>query len=191
MADVTGHAMEAAVPVMMFSGLLKTEIKHAAQLEDLFVSLNQTLCESLESRTYVCFVMGELDLASLTLRLSNSGCPYPFHFRAATEEVEELQVDAYPLGVRADSRYPVVEVQLEQGDRIVFCSDGIVEAGNEAEELFGFERTVEAIRRGGVQGLSGAALIEQILEEVKGFSVGVSQEDDQTIVTVGVGASAS
>jgi len=190
MADVTGHAMEAAVPVMMFSGLLKTEIKHAAQLEDLFVSLNQTLCESLESRTYVCFVMGELDLASLTLRLSNSGCPYPFHFRAAMGEVEELQVDAYPLGVRADSCYPVVEVQLEPGDRIVFCSDGIVEAGNEAEELFGFERTVEAIRRGCVQDLSGAALVEQILEEVKGFSAGVSQEDDQTIVTVGVEASA-
>jgi ligand-binding sensor domain-containing protein len=104
MADVTGHAMAAAVPVMMFSGLLKTEIKHAARLEDLFVSLNQTLYESLESRTYVCFVMGELDLANLTLRLSNSGCPYPFHFRAATGEVEELQVDAYPLGGRRDSR---------------------------------------------------------------------------------------
>jgi serine phosphatase RsbU (regulator of sigma subunit) len=82
-------------------------------------------------------------------------------------------------------------VQLEPGDRIVFCSDGIVEAGNEAEELFGFERTIEAIHRGCVQGLSGAALIEQILEEVKGFSVGVSQEDDQTLVTVGMGAPAS
>jgi len=189
MADVTGHAMEAAVPVMMFSGLLKTEIKHAARLEDLFVSLNQTLCDSLESRTYVCFVMLELDLADLTLRLSNSGCPYPFHFRAATGAVEEVQVDAYPLGVRADSRYPVVEVQLEPGDRIVFCSDGIVEAGNEAEELFGFERTIEAVRRGCVQGLSGAVLVEQMLEEVKQFSVGVSQEDDQTIVVLGVGMS--
>lgn len=43
--------------------------------------------------------------------------------------------------------YPIKGVQLEPGDRIVFCSDGIIEAGNSEEEMFGFERTEETIKK--------------------------------------------
>jgi len=77
MADVTGHAMEAAVPVMMFSGVLKTEMRFGAPLEQLFCHLNRTVHDSLDSRTYVCFTMGELDVAGRRFRLANAACPYP------------------------------------------------------------------------------------------------------------------
>ena len=87
MADVTGHAMEAAVPVMMFSGVLKTEMRLGASLDQLFGHLNRTMHETLDSRTYVCFAMGDIDLNQRTLQLANSGCPYPFHYNAATGEI--------------------------------------------------------------------------------------------------------
>ena len=184
MADVTGHAMEAAVPVMMFSGVLKTEMRFDASLDQLFGHLNRTMHDSLDSRTDVCFCMGELDIADRRFRLANAACPYPFLFRAVTGEVEEMQVDAYPLGVRDGTTYTTIETALEMGDRIVFCSDGLIEAGNDQEEIFGFERTAETVRRGCADGLSAEELIDRVLSEVKTFSGETPQEDDQTMVVM-------
>ena len=91
MADVTGHAMEAAIPVVMFSGVLHSQMEEGHAIESLFARLNNTMSATLDSRTYVCFTMGELDVADRSFRIANSGCPYPFHFRAATGDVVELQ----------------------------------------------------------------------------------------------------
>jgi len=187
MADVTGHAMEAAIPVVMFSGILESQIEIESSLEELFTRLNRTLHKTLtDSRTFVCFTMGELNTVNRFFRLSNGGCPYPFHFKAASKEIIELQIDAYPLGVRLDTSYQAIEVQLQTGDYIVFCSDGIIEAANEAEEIFGFERTAELIRKGCAEDLTAEALIEQTMDEVKTFSGEAAQGDDMTMVVLKV-----
>ena len=185
-ADVTGHAMEAAIPVVMFSGILDTQMQTETHLEDLFVKLNHSLHRNLDARTFICFTMGELDPSTRCFRLANGGCPYAYHYRALACGVTELQVNAYPLGVRVDTIYPVIEVQLEPSDRIVFCSDGIIEAENGEEEFFGFERTAETIRRGCRENLSTKDLLERIIEEVKSFTGDMPQGDDQTVVVLGV-----
>ena len=186
LADVTGHAMEAAVPVMMFSGILDTQMETGNILEDLFARLNRSLHRNLDSRTFVCFTMGELDTTSKKFRLSNGGCPYPYHYQVSTGEITELQVDGYPLGVRAEATYPVIETQLESGDRIIFCSDGIIEAENSEEEMFGFERTEETIRKGCQEDLSAPQLLDYLIGEVKTFTGDTPQGDDQTVVILGV-----
>ena len=188
MADVTGHAMEAAVPVMMFSGVLESEIKHGQNLDQLFVSLNEVLSSKLDSRTYVCFTMGEVDPASKTFRVSNGGCPYPYHYQAASGGVSEIQIDAYPLGIRSDTQYSVAEIQLEPGDRVVLCSDGIIEAENQSGELFGFERTAETIWKGCSQDLTAPQFLDYLINEVKTFTGETPQGDDQTVVVLAVEA---
>ena len=186
MADVTGHAMKAAVPVMMFSGILESEIKHDYELGDLYASLNQILHRKLDRLTHVCFTMGELDVASRSFRLANAACPYPLHFRASTGKVEELEVGAYPLGVMTDTAYTALETALETGDCIVFCSDGISEAVNGQEEMFGFEQTAETIRAGCAEGLSAEALIDRLIGAVKDFAGDEPQGDDMTCVVLRV-----
>ena len=186
LADVTGHAMQAAIPVVMFNGILKTEMQYGHALEDLFDKLNKTLYESLDRRTFICFATAEFDLSTRVLRLSSCGSPYPLHFRAAQEEVVELELDGYPLGVRPDTSYETLEVPLAPGDRVVFCSDGIVEALDAAGEMFGFEQTSETVLQGCCDGLSAAALVARIFEQVQHFSGKAPQEDDQTIVVLQV-----
>jgi sigma-B regulation protein RsbU (phosphoserine phosphatase) len=184
LADVTGHAMEAAIPVVMFCGVLRSQLELGSSLEALFDRLNRSLYATLTGHTFVCFTLGELEISTRILRLSNSGCPYPYHYRASSGEVVELRVNAYPLGIRPDTRYPVIAVQLEPGDWVVFCSDGIVEAANAAEELFGFERLAGVIREGCVAGLSATGLLERVFAEVQEFAGGVPQGDDQTGVVL-------
>ena len=184
MADVTGHAMEAAVPVMMFSGILEMEMRSVHPLDELFGHLNRALHSKLDSRTYVCFAMGEVDLDRHTLLLGNSGCPYPFHYDAAAGGLVELQIDAYPLGVRPDTTYATLQTRLGLGDCVVFCSDGIIEAAGAAGEIFGFERTAETIGKGCEEGLAAEKLIDRLIGAVQDYTGDAHQEDDMTVVVL-------
>ncbi|MBI2506330.1 MAG: SpoIIE family protein phosphatase [Candidatus Latescibacteria bacterium] len=186
LADVTGHAMEAAIPMVMFSGMLENQMELGGTPQDLFARLNRSLHRTLKNRSLVCCALAELDLSTRALRLASAAFPYPYHFRAATGEVAELQVDAYPLGVRPDTTYRMIVAQLAPGDYLVFCSDGIIEATDGAEAQFGYERTAEAIGRGCAEGLSAAALLERTVATVKEFTGTAPQGDDRTIVVLRV-----
>ena len=184
LADVTGHAMEAAIPAVMFSGILGKQMEIPSSLEERFAGLNRSLCRSLGEHTFVCLSMAEIDTGSNSMRLSNCGCPYPLHYRATTGEAEEIQVVAYALGIRADTEYPAVQVDLQKGDYVVLHSDGFSEAANAEGEQFGFEHTAEVIQQGCFEGLSPEHLVERLIEEVKAFTGDEPQADDMTCVVV-------
>jgi len=191
LADVTGHGMSAAIPVVMFSGVLKSQISVDHNIEKLLEQLNRSMysamaSNSLTERTFVCFMGVDLDTSSGTLRMSNSGCPPPYYFNASTSEVMELQVDAYPLGVRQNSSYKAVEVQLKPGDRVISCSDGLIEAENKRGELFGFDRMIYLIRRACKENLSAEVLLERVMVEVYTFTEGAPPGDDRTCVVLSV-----
>jgi len=194
LADVTGHGMQAAVPTMVFSGLLDTEISYsaitqsdgrvAAAPEQLMGKLNSRLCRFLEPRTFVCLSLGELDCAENKMRISNGGCPYPYIYKAKEDAVSELNLSALPLGLRTNSTYEVSEVSLNSGDVVVFCSDGIIEAGSKSGELFGFDRVSDMIHRAGKDNISAEQIIELVFHELDHFAANYEQDDDQTIVVV-------
>ncbi len=184
LADVTGHGMQAAIPTMVFSGLLHTEISYSPTPETLMPKLNTSLCRVLEPRTFVCLALGELDRSHNTMRISNGGCPYPYIYRSAADSIEEVALSAFPLGVRASSSYDVSEVTLSEGDVVVFCSDGIVEAMSESGEPFGFERLAHLILQAGSKSESAECIIDNLFKELDAFSIGHEQDDDQTVVVV-------
>jgi len=185
-ADVTGHAMEAAIPVVLFGGILESEVQHGTEPQSLFTRLNHTLKRTLDDRTFVCFSLGELELSTRLLRLCNAACPFPYHYHASTGSVDEIRVEAYPLGIRSDTVHDVFEATLQQGDCIVFLSDGIPEAGNLDGEPFGYDRTNEVIRRACQSKSSAEGIIDQILEAVDIFKDVADQVDDMTCVVLRV-----
>lgn len=187
LADVTGHAMAAAIPVVLFSGMLQVQMERGGTLEELFARLNSSVHRLLDSHTLVCFAMAHLDPVSRCLRLSNGGLPPPYHYRAATGEVVELKgEEVYPLGVRPGTCYQPLEAKLEPGDRVVFCSDGMMEAENTKGEMFGFEQVAEVVRQGGIEGLGAEVLLERLVASVRVFAGEAPQGDDQTVVVVAV-----
>ena len=67
---------------------------------------------------------------------------------------------------------------------MVFCSDGIVEASDARERMFGYERLEKTVCQACVEGLAPEALIDRLLDEVGGFVGEMPQRDDQTIVVL-------
>lgn len=79
LADVTGHAMQAAIPAVLFSGLLSAHLEHFDDLHSLIQNLNKSIYERLEPKTFICMTAIEIDLAGRDLRVANAGCPFPCH----------------------------------------------------------------------------------------------------------------
>ena len=184
LADVTGHGMEAAIPTVMFSGILNNEMESTATPDVHLSRLNPSLYRTLNRRTFVCCAMADLDPVQRLVRIANGGCPHPYHYRASAGDVVELSVHALPLGVRAQVEYRMIELELEPGDILVLCSDGIIEAANEQEKVFGFERTSKSIRQASAEGLTAADLVERLLSEVQRFAGTSERDDDQTIIAL-------
>lgn len=184
LADASGHAMGAAIPLMIFAGILETHVEAGGGLSKIFERINRSLCRVLPERTFVCLSMGMLDPETSELTVSNAGCPYPFHYNASTESLTELELDAYPLGVRESTTFGELTVPIGRGDQVVYCSDGLVEAMDANGEPFGFERLAELIQQSCRQGMTAGRLRRHIVNTVVEYQDGEAQ-DDMTIIVTG------
>ena len=184
LADVTGHAMEAAIPVVRLSGLLDAEFQRYRALDELFTSLNHALCRSLNRRSFVCFSMVEVEVESNLLHASNAGCPHACHYSSSGDAVSAIELDAYPLGVNPNTAYPTFSTHVESGDKIVLCSDGIIEAESVVGEQLGFDRWPELVIRACRDNASAGDVVAQIVADVQRFCGGLPQKDDMTCVAL-------
>ena len=190
LADVTGHGMEAAIPVVRFGGLLEAELAAYEQMSHMFESLNVSLNLFGSPRQFVCFTAAELDLKSGRIELGNAGCPGAYHFRCEDASLQEMQVEAYPLGIRSDTQYSTVRTDLRSGDRLVFCSDGIPEAMNESGDLMGFDQTADVIFNACKIEGDSEMVVDFIVRTTRQFIGNAQQNDDITCVVLTVDAQA-
>jgi len=141
--DVSGKGLQAAMNSSTLVGALRNELSHDPAT--VLAHLNHVLIGAVASPGAV----PELDAAPCfatclcarvypdgTLIVANAGHLSPYR------DGRELELPpGLPLGVIADSEYEQITYHLNRGDRLVFLSDGVVEATNSDGELFGFERT--------------------------------------------------
>jgi sigma-B regulation protein RsbU (phosphoserine phosphatase) len=98
--------------------------------------------------------------------------------------VKTIQAEGFPLGLFPDVEYEEFTLATRPGDRIVFFSDGIVDAENAAHEMFGTERLSALLQA--QPGSSAASTVDTIVEAVSIFQSGTEHFDDETIVVLRV-----
>jgi sigma-B regulation protein RsbU (phosphoserine phosphatase) len=94
----------------------------------------------------------------------------------------ETEGDTFPLGILDDANYEETRLHLEAGDKAIFYTDGIVEAMNAEEEMFGFERLLEIVQKS--QSTTADELLKEIVNKVKVFTGDAPQHDDLTVIVV-------
>jgi hypothetical protein len=141
--DVSGKGLQAAMNSSTLVGALRNELSHDPAT--ILAHLNRVLLGAVASPGQIA----ELDAAPcfatcLCARVHTDGrvvIANAGHLSPYRDGRELALPPGLPLGVIADVTYEQTEFQLNRGDRLVFLSDGVVEAANAQGELFGFERT--------------------------------------------------
>ena len=184
LADVTGHGMEAAIPVVMFSGILDNHLEEQIELTDRMPRLNRSMHRTLQSRTFICCCLAEFDLNNFSVNLAMAGFPPTYHYDSRRRDLHELTVSAFPLGLRKDASYETVARPLKRGDYLVFCSDGFIEAEDPSGRILGYEQTASLISSVCSRRLTAQETLEAILADLDKHRDGAVQVDDITCVVV-------
>jgi len=103
------------------------------------------------------------------------------HYHAATGHVSELRAGGMVLGVYEEIEYPVESVSLDLGDTLVMYTDGIIEATDAADEVFGIHGLSEVLAKHGEE--SSEVLTEAILSTTSQFAHH-GWEDDVTLLVM-------
>jgi PAS domain S-box-containing protein len=134
--------------------------------------------------SFVTVVLARFDAADHRLRYVNAGHTRPIHRVARTGEIRTLPGDNVPLGFLPDEVYVEQAVAYEPGDVFVFYSDGVTEARDAGDALFGEERLIEVVRREGHR--YPQHLLAAIQDAVMSFAGSEIVADDLTCVVVRV-----
>jgi serine phosphatase RsbU (regulator of sigma subunit) len=123
-----------------------------------------------------------LEPESGRLLYANAGHDLPYRRRVGRSEgAEELRARGMPLGPMPEMKYEEKEIVLEAGDRILFHSDGIVEAHDPRGDMFGFPKLRALVAEHGEE----TSLLDFLMEELYSFvGEGWEQEDDITLLTL-------
>ena len=174
-ADVAGKSIPAALLMATLQASLRTIAGEGTSLADLIVRLNRYACvHSLDGRRFTTIVVAEYDIATRRLGYVNAGHNAPI-LRRANGSLEKLEIGGVPLGIEPMAVYQSAFVELQQGDDLIFFTDGVVEAFDENGREFGNERWLAAIRA--LPQASAQQSLRYLMTHVDAF-VGVTRQSD-------------
>lgn len=179
-ADVSGKG----VPAALFMVITKTLIKNRALLggtpAEILSFVNSQLIENNEAEMFVTVWLGILDLKTGKLTASNAGHEFPVIGKAGQKFELVRDRHGFVLAGMEGSKYRDYELQLEPGDRLFIYTDGIPEATDDSNQLFGTDRLLEALNS--VPFTSCSMEIENVTNAVNEFVKDAPQFDDMTML---------
>jgi sigma-B regulation protein RsbU (phosphoserine phosphatase) len=178
-ADVSGKGLGAALLTTMLQGAL-SGMTLGTDPARVFNHVNRFLCSHSEVGRYATMFFGVLDDQG-HLEFINAGHPSPFLIRHGVAE-EPFSEGSFPVGLVPEAEYTAIKIKLEPGDTLVLFSDGVTEAMDPDEQLFGVPRLREVLT--GQTECPLDQLQKCILESVENFARGASQADDLTLLIV-------
>jgi sigma-B regulation protein RsbU (phosphoserine phosphatase) len=181
-ADVSGKG----VPAALFMALCRIVVRvnalwHRDPAKAIYDS-NNIITEDAKSGMFVTLFFGALSENDRTLSYVNAGHNPPVVFRSGDETLEELLPTGIVLGAMQNREYSSRTLSIGSGDVIVMYTDGVTEAINAKEELFGEDRLNTILKENAR--LSAEEILDRILVAVEEFSGDMPQFDDITLLVV-------
>jgi phosphoserine phosphatase RsbU/P len=186
LGDVSGKAAPAALYAALVSGILRSLAPQHLSPAEMLAALNDQLQERKLDSQYVTMLMAVWDDSNQTLQIANAGSVQPLFVSSTSNgpDVKTIQAEGFPLGLFPNAEYEEFTLSTRPGDFIVFFSDGIVDAVNDAGEMFGDER-LNAVLRSQTHS-TAASTVDAILKAVTDFQAGTDHFDDETVVVLRV-----
>jgi signal transduction histidine kinase/serine phosphatase RsbU (regulator of sigma subunit) len=189
--DVSGKGMPAALLMAISLSSFRSIVEQGLGPGPFLAKMDRALSDYTRSRSQNCaMVYAELSRQNpndptFTLRTANAGCIPPL-IRRSNGQVEWVDAGGMPLGVGlgAELGYREHSLALASGDLLILTSDGVVEAVNAEDEMFGFEKLEATVAR--TPSTSAEAALAHLRTQIDDFVQETRPHDDITIVVVKV-----
>jgi len=185
--DVVGKGLPAGLVVMTLHGGLYAEVAHQENLLALTRNLDRLVYEYAAGKVFVTFLVGILDVETMTLEYANAGHTPVLLYRPPGAW-QELQAAGIPLGLDPEAGRGMGTISLQKGDVLTFYTDGLTEARNVHKQQFGLPELKKTLANllaasPGEQS-SLQTVVNQVLEHVRTFAKLQTLEDDTTIMVL-------
>ncbi|MCA1905919.1 MAG: PP2C family protein-serine/threonine phosphatase, partial [Desulfarculus sp.] len=180
-ADVSGKGVPAALFMTVARTLIKNSGIHHADPVRALSEVNAEIVPDNEMCMFVTVFYGVYELSTGILRFVSAGHPAPLLRRADGSTTQLPKLRGMALGIMDDLDLEVGEVRLEVGDSLLAFTDGLDEAVNHQDEMFGIERASQWLSR--TQPDSAPVLLDGLIDYWKQFTGDLDQFDDLTLLT--------
>lgn len=179
-ADVSGKGVPAALFMVIAKTLLKNQLQLGTSPGEALAIVNNQLCENNEAEMFVTVWLGVYEISTGILTAANAGHEYPAIKRANGKY--ELYKDKHGIVLAAMEgvRYKEYEIKMEAGDELFVYTDGVAEATNIKQELYGTDRMIKALNH--TEGENAQGLLERMKYEIDCFAGEAPQFDDITML---------
>ncbi|MBR4256531.1 MAG: SpoIIE family protein phosphatase [Clostridia bacterium] len=174
-ADVTGKGVPAALFMMRGKEIIRSSAKAGMSAAKIAEAANKELCGNNKEGLFITAFIGIYDGRERKLTFSRAGHEQPFLLRGGKAE-QFGEESNFVLGVFDDMPYTEDSLEIKEGDRILFYTDGLNEGINGKNEEFGYERIKEALEAGDVDPLYST------YEKATAFAGAAEQFDDITML---------
>ena len=179
-ADVSGKGIPAAMFMMTAKTIIKDLAESGMAVNDIFTKANEKLCENNESGMFVTAWMGILDLTTGNVQFANAGHNPPL-LKRADGSFEYLKTRAgFVLAGMEGVRYRVGEITLNEGDRLFLYTDGVPEATNVENKLYGEDRLLTFMNQNA--SVEATKLLPALKANIDEFVGEAPQFDDITML---------
>jgi sigma-B regulation protein RsbU (phosphoserine phosphatase) len=181
-ADVSGKSVPAALFMVLSRAMVRASATGNPSVLEVAKRANDLIAADAKSGMFVTLFYAILDQEARTLRYVNAGHNPPVVLNGETGDLTLLKARGIAMGVVENAEMEEREIELDEGDLVVFYTDGVTEAVDDGFDQFGVERLVETVRKN--SHLSAANLVEKITDEILAFSKGAPQFDDITLMVL-------
>ena len=179
-ADVSGKGIPAAMFMMTAKTIIKDLAERGLAVNDIFTMANEKLCENNESGMFVTAWMGILDLTTGNVQFANAGHNPPL-LKRADGSFEYLKTRAgFVLAGMEGIRYRVGEITLQPKDRLFLYTDGVPEATNIENKLYGEDRLLNFMNQN--HAMEATKLLPALKNNIDEFVGEAPQFDDITML---------
>ncbi len=179
-ADVSGKGVPAALFMVIGKTLIKDHTVPGKDLGEVFTEVNALLCEANSEELFITAFVGVLNLRSGEFRYVNAGHEIPFISRGGKPFAPHKIRAAFVLAGMDGMKYKAGVFQLEPGDKIFQYTDGVTEATDACNELFGMKRLEESLSK--VSNRSPEEILRRVKSDIDMFVGEAAQFDDITML---------
>ncbi|MDO4804979.1 MAG: SpoIIE family protein phosphatase [Lachnospiraceae bacterium] len=182
-ADVSGKGVPASLVMMITKSIMQSYAMLGVSAGEILTKTNESLCANNKMDMFVTAWCGILELSTGKLTAANAGHEYPTAYHVS-DGVFQIVKDkhGFVLGGMEGMMYRQYELQLMPGDKIFVYTDGVPEATNADNELFGTERMIEALNK--KPDAHPAEILTTVREAVSVFVGPAEQFDDLTMLCI-------